>query len=73
MQPDAPCAISRSAKGWWRMKLALAIALLAFTCSGCAVETPHSASDTVANTTASYDYKGDITRDGGTKCWYYCP
>jgi hypothetical protein len=55
------------------MKFALVAALLAFGCSGCAVETPHSPNDTVANTTASYDYKGDITRDGGTDCWYYCP
>jgi hypothetical protein len=22
--------------------------------------------------TASCDYKGDITRDGGTDCWYDC-
>lgn len=55
------------------MKLALAIALLALGCCSCAVQTPHGADDTVANTTASYDYKGDITRDGGTDCWYYCP
>jgi PBP1b-binding outer membrane lipoprotein LpoB len=55
------------------MKFAQAVALLAFGCSGCAAPTPHSPSDTVANTTASYDYKGDITRDGGTNCWYYCP
>ena len=55
------------------MKPLLIIAVMAFCCSGCAVEGPHSASDTVANSTASYDYKGDITRDGGTDCWYYCP
>lgn len=55
------------------MKFALAVALLALGCSGCVVEPSHSPSDTVANTTANYDYKGDITRDGGTDCWYYCP
>jgi hypothetical protein len=73
MQPDALCAISRSAKERWRMKFALAVALLSFGCSGCPVESPHSPYDTEANTIASYDYKGDITRDGGADCWYYCP
>jgi hypothetical protein len=56
------------------MKFTWAVVVLALGCSGCAaVETPHSPNDTVANTTANYDYKGDITRDGGTDCWYYCP
>jgi hypothetical protein len=48
------------------MKFSFIAAMLVFGCSGCAV------SDTVANTSANYDYKGDITRDGGTDCWYYC-
>lgn len=55
------------------MKPLLVIAVMAFCCSGCTALAPHSASDTAANTTANYDYKGDITRDGGTDCWYYCP
>jgi PBP1b-binding outer membrane lipoprotein LpoB len=58
--------------GEQRMKITLVIAFLAFACSGCAVQTPHFPNDAPANTTASYDYKGDITRDGGTDCWYYC-
>ena len=55
------------------MKFALAVIVLALGCCGCAVETSQFPNDTPANTTASYDYKGDITRDGGADCWYYCP
>ena len=55
------------------MKFALIAAVMVVGCSGCAAVQPtHVGSDAVANTTASYDYKGDITRDGGTDCWYYC-
>jgi coenzyme F420-reducing hydrogenase gamma subunit len=55
------------------MKFALIAAMIVFGCSGCAVKTTNFDSDTVANTSANYDYKGNITRDGGTDCWYYCP
>ena len=56
------------------MKSLLVIAMVAFACSGCTdIAPPHSPNDTAANTTANYDYKGDITRDGGSDCWYYCP
>ena len=56
------------------MKSLLVIAAVALGCSSCTdMAAPHFANDTVANTTANYDYKGDITRDGGSTCWYYCP
>jgi hypothetical protein len=55
------------------MKFALVIAVVVLGVSGCAGGAPPlGPSDTAANTTASYDYKGDITRDGGTPCWYSC-
>ena len=55
------------------MRTALIVAMVVFCCSGCAAgDPPHFASDTIANTTANYDFKGDLTAHGGTDCWYYC-
>ena len=50
------------------MRAALVVAVLVLGCCGCAA--PHAATD--AGDTG-YLYKGDITRDGGTTCWWYCP
>ena len=47
-------------------------AILLLGCSGCAMMNSRPAADRAAATDASYMYKGDITRDGGTTCWYYC-
>jgi hypothetical protein len=43
------------------MKPTLIIAVMAFCRSGCAAAAPQSASE------------GDMTREGGIDCWYYCP
>jgi hypothetical protein len=55
------------------MRSALIIAVIVLGCSGCAQTAPlRGASDTQANTSANYDFKGDLTAHGGSNCWYYC-
>ena len=56
------------------MRAALIIAAIVLSCSGCAgTAPPLHGNDTIANTTANYDFKGDLTAHGGTDCFWYCP
>jgi hypothetical protein len=56
------------------MRAALMIAAIVLSCSGCAGPAPAlHGNDTQANTSANYDFKGDLTEHGGSTCWWYCP
>jgi hypothetical protein len=54
------------------LKSVLIAAVLGLSCSGCAMLDSHPAASSAATPDTSYLYKGDLTRDGGTKCFYYC-
>ncbi len=56
------------------MRAALMIAVIALSCCGCTGPAPPlQGNDTLANTSANYDFKGDLTEHGGSACWWYCP
>jgi hypothetical protein len=57
------------------MKIAVIIAMLVIGCAACAPTPAPALSGPDGHTLypdASYLYKGDLTRDGGTNCWYRC-
>lgn len=54
------------------MKSALIIASVLLLCTGCVAPPPHGPNDTVANTTASYNFKGNLNHAHGDDCWYNC-
>ena len=57
------------------MKSALIISIMILGCTGCMRSPPPVVAGPDGFSLypdASYLYKGDITRDGGTNCWYRC-
>jgi len=57
------------------MKSALVVAIFVLGCTACARTPAPAVAGSDASylyPDASYLYKGDITRDGGTNCWYRC-
>ncbi len=49
-----------------------ALASILLLCTGCVQSPPRGANDTVANTTASYRFKGNLNHHYGDDCWYRC-
>lgn len=58
------------------MKPALIIAAIVLFCTGCAVPNmgapEMTAHDTAANTSANYNFKGNLNHANGDDCWYRC-
>jgi hypothetical protein len=54
------------------LKSVLIATVLVLSCSGCAMLGSRPAASSAGTPDTSYLYKGDLTRDGGTNCFYYC-